>query len=87
MKKAFSKLLTTFCICVLLLNGMTVYARDDSFLTEDEIYAIAVEIGEIYNISPELLVSVAYQESRYKTDAVSGKCIGIMQVHKGFNSD
>ena len=40
--------------------------------------------GEEYGICPELLESIAYEESRYTADAKSkdGSCLGLMQIHK-----
>lgn len=88
MKKVFAKLLIAFGICMVLLDNMTAYAKNDGdFLTEEEVYEMAVEIGEIYHICPELLVSIAYQESRYKVDAVNGHNVGIMQNHDVYNKE
>ena len=85
MKKV--KLLVALCICIVIVDGMTVYAKDDSFLTEEEVYEVAVGIGAMYDICPELLVSIAYQESRYKVDAVNGHNVGIMQNHDVYNKE
>ena len=87
MKKVLSKLFATFCACIVLLNGATAHAKNISFLTEEEVYEMAVEIGDIYNILPELLTSLAYQESRYSPDVKGGKCIGLMQVHPKWNKE
>lgn len=87
MNKALCKLLVTFCVCILLSDVMEVYAKDYSFLTEEAVYEMAAEIGEIYNISPELLTSLAYQESRYSPDVKGGKCIGLMQVNPKWNNE
>lgn len=40
--------------------------------------------GEIYNICPEFIEALAYQESRFKPDVVSadGSCIGICQINQ-----
>ena len=83
MKKV--KLLVAFCICIVITDGITVYAKDDCFLTEEEVYEMAVEIGAMYDICSELLVSIAYQESRYKVNAVNGHNVGIMQNHDVYN--
>lgn len=47
-----------------------------------EIWEIADKYGQEYNICPELILAVCYQESRYKTDVISagGDCYGIMQI-------
>lgn len=41
------------------------------------------EAAERYDISPYLIQAVCAIESRYDPDARSGRCIGLMQLHKG----
>lgn len=54
-----------------------------------EIQQCAESIGYIYGICPELLESMAYQESRFNPKAVSGdgSCIGLMQVNPRWHRD
>lgn len=80
------KLFVAFCVCIVLSGGMTAYAKDDCFLTEKQVYDMAVDVGAMYDICPELLVSIAYQESRYKVNAVNGHNVGIMQNHDVYNN-
>ena len=49
-----------------------------------EVKAACEKWGEEYGICPELLESIAYEESRYTADAKSkdGGCLGLMQIHK-----
>lgn len=84
---AFVAVIRGFVISLILLSSITAYAKDDSFLAEEVVYEMAVEIGAMYEICPELLVSIAYQESRYKVDAVNGHNVGIMQNHDVYNKE
>jgi len=52
-----------------------------------EIYTSANLCGEEFNICPELLMSIAYHESRYTPDAKNGSCIGLMQVNVKAHKD
>lgn len=49
-----------------------------------EVKAACEKWGEEYGICPELLESIAYEESRYTADAKSkdGSCLGLMQIRK-----
>lgn len=44
-------------------------------------------IGHQYNICPELLMSIAYQESRFIPDVENGPCKGIMQINAELHKD
>ena len=46
----------------------------------DIINDYARDIGLKYNIEPELIMSMIYQESRYDPKAKNGNCLGLMQV-------
>ena len=72
------------------IPSMTVEAR--SYIDNEtpiEIQIACNKYGEQYNICPELLEAICYQESRYSETAVdvTGECVGLMQVkascHKG----
>ena len=60
-----------------------VRVHDDGIPTE--VRESAEKWGEVYNICPEFIEALAYQESRYKSDVVSadGSCIGICQINQG----
>jgi len=49
-----------------------------------DVKAACEKWGEEYGICPELLESIAYEESRYTADITSkdGSCHGLMQIHK-----
>jgi soluble lytic murein transglycosylase-like protein len=65
-----------FAMSVFCMNAN---AQEDCKVPDDVI-AISQELGERYNICPELIQAICYRESRFVKDAVNGDCIGIMQV-------
>lgn len=75
----------TFCMISSL--SLRTDADNSNIMTEDEVYEMAVEIGEKYCICPELLVSIAYQESRYNPDVDNGGCKGLFQVSDKWHKD
>lgn len=46
----------------------------------DEIEEACRKWGEIYQIAPEFLESIAWQESRFDNEAKNGSCTGLMQI-------
>lgn len=54
-----------------------------------EVKEACEKYGKEYNICPELLESLAYQESRFIADVVSadGACIGLCQVNPKWHKD
>lgn len=59
----------------------------DGYITEDSLRSICVYVGDMYDISPELLQAVAWVESRYKVRATShcnakGLCQIMQKWHK-----
>jgi soluble lytic murein transglycosylase-like protein len=54
----------------------------------EEVKASAEKWGEVYNICPELIEALAYQESRFKADVVSadGMHIGLCQINPNCHS-
>ncbi len=74
-----------FFMGIFLLVHSTAYASDDYELEKqipEDVIVAAETVGEAYNICPELLESIAYHESRYKSDVYNGKgCYGLMQVN------
>lgn len=85
MLKKMIALAITFCMISSL--SLRTDADKSNVLDEDEVYEIAVEVGEQYCICPELLVSIAYQESRYNPDVENGGCKGLMQVSDKWHKD
>lgn len=67
--------------------------KEVSVLIDDGIPAEVKEAcekyGKEYNICPELIESLAYQESRFIADVVSadGSCIGLCQVNPKWHKD
>lgn len=70
----------------LALPVMPVKASED-YLTEAQMVALTEEVGQQYNICPELLQAIAWRESRYKPTAVNGDCTGLMQVSTRWHQD
>ena len=60
-----------------------VRVHDDGIPTE--VKESAEKWGEVYNICPEFIEALAYQESRFIPDVISadGSCIGICQINQG----
>lgn len=52
-----------------------------------DIEAYTVEIGEKYNICPELIQAIIERESSYDPYAKNGTCIGLMQVSQRWHAD
>lgn len=80
-----SRVISKFIIALLVwcLIPISAQARTEvDTETPWQIWEIADKYGQEYNICPELILAVCYQESRYKVDAVSaaGDCFGIMQI-------
>lgn len=48
----------------------------------EEVLAISEELGQKYNICPELIQAITWRESRFQADADGGSCVGIMQINK-----
>ena len=69
-----------------------VYAKEETDVIRvyddgvpNEVREAAEKWGEVYNICPEFIEALAYQESRYQADVVSadGKYIGLCQINPG----
>ena len=69
------------------LLGAGVRAQAEECVVPDHILEISNEIGKEYNICPELLQSIAFQESRFQADAQNGGCTGLMQVNPAWHED
>lgn len=88
------KVLGGFLLGIFLFSIIPIEAQANSLglIYEDsevpgEIYTSANLCGEEFNICPELLMSIAYYESRYQADAKNGSCIGLMQVNVKAHKD
>lgn len=52
-----------------------------------EVVEISEELGSEYNICPELIQAICWQESHFQADAECGGCVGIMQVSTKWHKD
>lgn len=78
MKTKICILIAAFLVCQ---AGAGIQAQAEECIVPDHILEMSNEIGKEYNICPELLQSIAFQESRFQTDAQNGNCTGLMQVN------
>ena len=62
-------------------------AQTKSTPPRSDIEAYTVEIGEKYNICPELIQAIIERESSYDPYAKNGNCIGLMQVSQRWHAD
>lgn len=62
-------------------TNICVYMDDE---IPDEVEIAAYKWGKVYNINPELLESIAFHESRYRSDVDGGNgaYLGLMQISK-----
>ena len=68
-------------ILVSMFIAMTVHAQVTSGIeVPEEVKEISEELGNTYNICPEVIQAICWQESRFKADVENGGCVGIMQV-------
>ena len=88
-KKTKIKLSIAFLCCVTLLTFMCVGAKAETMETwiSDDAYSYCYEIGNQYNICPELLMAVIEKESSGKSNATNGGCVGLMQVSARWHND
>lgn len=70
--------ITLAAICSILII-MDVHAEEQVIVPED-VKEISIELGEAYNICPELIQAICWRESRFQPDVENGGCVGIMQV-------
>ncbi len=75
-------------IFLILYSSITVSAKGALNTSPDQedgipqdIREICEEVGEEYNICPELLEAIAYHESRFKEDVTNGPHYGLCQVN------
>lgn len=77
-----------------LSQPITVQANSLSYIPTYEIEGVSAEVQQIseivgheFNICPELLQAIAYQESRCTEDATNGPCMGLMQVNTSVHKE
>lgn len=83
------KMVTTFIAASLILTTPMISLSEeaqDTYLSED-IQNACVEVGEIYDICPELLMAIIETESSGNQYAESKGCKGLMQVNSKLHSD
>lgn len=60
-------------------------ANDEPFI-DDDLYQYIIDVCDDYDISPELICSVIWHESRWK-NVNNGDCIGLMQISSKWHED
>lgn len=73
-------------IAVALLIVANAYA-EDAIEVPEEIKEISEELGQAYNICPEVIQAMCYVESRFKANAENDGCIGVMQVYEKWHKE
>lgn len=71
---------------LLVMSALAAPLRADA-MEEQDVEALAEEIGGQYGICPEFLQAIAWQESSYRADASNGGCEGLMQVAPGWHRE
>lgn len=76
-------------VILLTVMGSTLIVKtaDAAEPVPEEVVEISTQLGEQYNICPELIQAICYVESNFKPDAINDDCIGIMQVSKKWHQD
>lgn len=59
----------------------------DGYISELRIMEITSEVGNLYNICPELLQAICFHESSYYITARNGTCVGLMQVNSTYMAE
>lgn len=92
MKKIIKRTIKWYLITIILtLIGSTIIAKtvkaEEAVTVPEEIRQISEELGQEYNICPELIQAICFKESRFRQDAMNGDCIGIMQISERWHKD
>ncbi len=81
-------------LVVFLTTPITAKANSLSYIPPQETDGVPVEIRQIaeiigaeFNICPELLEAMAFQESTFTADATNGTCKGLMQINTGLHKE
>lgn len=72
---------------MIVSQTITVHANDRQTQISNKAYWGCVEIGLLYNISPELLMAIVETESGGDKYARNGTCKGLMQVSVKWHKD
>lgn len=87
----FDFLLITGLSLAVLSQPITVAAKTQQSQSDDEvpefIKGYCEEVGEIYDICPELLEAIAFYESRFIPDVKNNNCWGMMQINVEIHED
>lgn len=77
------KKIMAFVLVLSMLMPTKVFAEEvdsNKTITTEELKTITEEVGQIYNIDPELLQAICETESHQKIYAENDTCKGLMQV-------
>lgn len=80
-------LIVFFPIAMLFCTNMTAQAEETDTCISETAQNACHEIGGDYGIKPELLMAIIETESRGKSDAVGGNCLGLMQINPKWHKD
>lgn len=84
MKARILIIMSAFLFCIM---GAGIQAQAEECIVPEHILEMSNEIGKEYNICPELLQSIAFQETRFQADAQNEGCTGLMQVNPAWHED
>lgn len=74
-------------VCLILRGSSVAYAGDNQITIPNDLKVTCEQIGEVYNICPELLESMAFRESSFRPEVKNGDCWGLMQVNVKIHKD
>lgn len=87
----FKFLLIAGLSLAVLSQSITVAAKTQQSQSDDEVPELikgyCEEVGEIYDICPELLEAIAFYESRFIPDVKNNNCWGMMQINVEIHED
>lgn len=69
-------------ITAAIIVSAPVSTRASDIELPKEVEEACIKYGEEYDICPELLEAICYEESRYQADVTGGSCKGIMQINE-----
>ena len=84
MKARILIIMSAFLFCIM---GAGIQAQAEECIVPEHILEMSNEIGKEYNICPELLQSIAFQENRFQADTQNEGCTGLMQVNPAWHED
>lgn len=85
--KALKEIVAISAGIVITLGCAKTTVRAEEIVVPAEIVQISEELGQKYNICPELIQAICFKESSFRPDAVNGNCIGVMQVSIRWHED